>query len=324
MFKVLITCMHLVRHFESFRQQYEAVGIDAYLPELKGQQFSAEEMLEHIDGMDAAIVGDDFITAEVLSKAKAGGLKALVKWGIGTDSIDKEYAKSIELPVYNTPGVFGEEVADLAISHLLMLFRKTHLMDASVRAGGWLKEEGRSISGLTAGVIGFGSIGQAIARRALGFGMKVNAYDVRQNLPDAQDMGVSQVDIDTLLGAADVVFVACALTPESHHLINRDTLARVKRGAYIINVARGPLVDEIALAEALETGQITGAGLDVFETEPLPMDSGLRRYADRCTFSTHNGSNTREAVMRINQMTTDIVFGVLEIRDASFAPNRVA
>src|SRR5690606_34228844 len=105
---------------------------------------SAAEMARHVEGIDAMIAGDDVIDAAVLDAARKNGLKAVIKWGIGTDGIDKAHAARIGMPVYNTPGVFGEEVADLAISHLLMLVRKTHLMDASVRQGGWLKSEGRS------------------------------------------------------------------------------------------------------------------------------------------------------------------------------------
>jgi len=325
MAKVLITCMHLARHFEKYRQQYEAAGVEAVIPPLDGQQFSAAEMGRHIVGVDTVIAGDDDIDASVLDTAKANGLKAVIKWGIGTDGIDKPHAARLGIPVYNTPGVFGEEVADLALSHLLMLTRKTHLMDRSVREGGWLKAEGRTLSGLTAGVLGLGSIGQAIARRATAFGMQVVGHDVATIDSGAlAAIGATQAPLNVVLDSADVLFLACALTPENRHLIGRETLARVKPGVLVINVSRGPLVDETALAEALADGRVAGAGLDVFEQEPLPVDSPLRRFEDRCTFSTHNGSNTAEAVARINQMTTDIAFDVLGIKKAVFELSRVA
>lgn len=323
--KALITCMHLARHFEKFRPQFEALDVEAFVPPLHGQQFSAAEMAQHIRGMDAVIAGDDVIDASVLQAGAESGLKAVIKWGIGTDGIDKPCATRLGIPVFNTPGVFGEEVADLALSHLLMLTRKTHLMDRSVRDGGWLKIEGRSVSGWTAGVVGLGSIGQAIARRAAAFGMQVIGYDVVP-MPETtlSALAARQENLDEVLRRADVLFVACALTPESRHLIGRDALRRVKPGVMLINVARGPLVDEIALVEALEDGRVGAAGLDVFEEEPLPASSPLRTYADRCTFSTHNGSNTAEAVARINQMTADILFDVLGVKPAGFVANRVA
>ena len=323
--KVLITCMHLARHFEAYRQQFEGHGVTAVIPPLDGQQFSAPEMVEHIAGMDAVIAGDDAIDASVLDAGKTMGLKAVVKWGIGTDGIDKPHATKIGMPVFNTPGVFGEEVADLAISHLLMLARQTHRMDASVREGGWLKAEGRTLAGLTAGVVGLGSIGQAIARRAGAFGMKVIGSDVHAFAPDdLERIGARQVPLDQLFTEADIVFVACALTAENRHLIGRQAFDSMKPGVFLINVSRGPLVDEAALADAMASGKVAAAGLDVFEAEPLPADSPLRPFADRCTFSTHNGSNTREAVARINQMTTDIVLDILGLKPASFVPNRVA
>jgi D-3-phosphoglycerate dehydrogenase len=323
--KVLITCMHLVRHFDKYRPQYEAMGVSAIIPPLEGQQFTAAEMAAHIKGMDAVIAGDDAIDAAVIDAGKASGLKAIIKWGIGTDGIDKPYAAKVGIPVFNTPGVFGEEVADLALSHLLMLVRRSHQMDAAVREGGWLKPEGRTLAGLTAGVIGLGSIGQAIVRRARAFGMTVVGSDVHAfSAAEQEKMGVRQMPLGDLLGQADVVFVASALTPESHHLLDRAAFAKMKAGAYVVNVSRGPLVEEAALVEALDQGRVAGAGLDVYEQEPLPATSALRKFADRCTFSTHNGSNTAEAVARINQMTTDILFDVLGLKPAAFVANRVA
>jgi len=323
--KILITCVHLTRHFDSFRQQYEDAGIEVVIPPLEGQQFSASEMAHHIIGVDAVIAGDDDIDATVLDAGKASCLKAVIKWGIGTDGIDKAHAAHLGIPVYNTPGVFGEEVADLALSHLLMLARKTHLMDRSIRDGGWLKAEGRSLSGLTAGVIGLGSIGRAIARRATAFGMHAVGYDVMEiDNGELAAIGATQIALNTVFEQSDVLFLACALTSENHHLIDQKTISKMKPQAFIINVSRGPLIDEAALADALTEGRVAGAGLDVFEQEPLPANSPLRKHQDRCTFSTHNGSNTAEAVKRINQMTTDIAFDVLGLKQAAFVANKVA
>lgn len=323
--KVLITCMHLARHFEALRPQYEALGVEAVIPPLEGQQFSAVEMAEHIVGCDTVIAGDDTIDAHVLDVAKANGVKAIIKWGIGTDGIDKPHATRIGMPVYNTPGVFGEEVADLALSHLLMLARKTHMMDASVKDGGWFKSEGTSLAGKTAGVVGLGSIGQAVARRCAAFGMDVIGYDVANIDADTLSaISIRQVSLDEVVERADVLLLACALTDENRHLVGVDMLSRVKPGLLLVNVSRGPLVDETALAAALADGRVAGAGLDVFEDEPLPADAALRAHADKCTFSTHNGSNTREAVQRINQMTTEIALHLLTDREIGFTPNRVA
>jgi D-3-phosphoglycerate dehydrogenase len=322
----LITCSHLQRHFDQLRPQYEALGVSAVLPDIDGQQLDARTMASLIEDADAVIAGDDVIDAGVLRAGKASGLKAVIKWGIGTDSIDLAAAAELGLPVFNTPGVFSDEVADLAISHLLMLARKGHEMHASVLRGEWLKPEGRSLTGLTAGVIGLGSIGSSIAMRAAAFGMNLVGYDIRAVPPDEHGVpGLRQVDLDTLLATSNVIFVACQLTPDNRHLLSRSAFARMPDGVLIVNVARGPLIDQAALVEALEAGKVAGAGLDVFEEEPLPPDDPLRAFAERCVFTSHNASNTAEAVARTNQMTTDILFDVLGLRKLErFVPNRVA
>lgn len=325
MAKALITCQHLQRNFETFRPQYEALSVTPVLPPVPGQQLDAEAMRRHVAGCAAVIAGDDEIDAGVLEAGRAAGLKAVIKWGIGTDNIDKAAAKALGIPVFNTPGVFSDEVADLAMSLLLMLTRGTHLMHRSVVEGGWRKVEGRSLAGMTAGIIGLGSIGLGIARRTTASAMTTIGCDI---LPIAADVlktnGIAQVGLDEILRRSDVILLACNLTRENRHLIGPEAFGSMKRGAYVVNVSRGPLIDEAALAAALADGRIAGAGLDVFEVEPLPAASPLRAF-DTCVFTTHNGSNTREAVARINQMTTDILFHVLGLKPViSFNPSRVA
>ncbi|XSG82640.1 MAG: phosphoglycerate dehydrogenase [Methyloligella sp. ZOD6] len=322
--RALLSCLHLQRNFGDFRHIYDEAGVEPVLPEVAGQQLAAEDMRQHIVGMDCVIAGDDEIDASVLEAGKESGLKAVIKWGIGTDSIDKETAKALGIPVFNTPGVFANEVADLALSLFLNLTRGTHLMHNSIAEGGWRKIEGRSLTGLTAGVLGLGSIGLAIADRTRAFGMHPIGTDVRQ-LSDAElgRHAIEQLPLSEVLARADALFVACNLTAENRHLVGREAFAKMRPGALVVNVARGPLIDEAALADALQSGHIGGAGLDVFEAEPLPAESPLRKF-ENCVFSTHNGSNTREAVARINQMTTEILLDVLGLAEATFRPNRVA
>ncbi|BAQ15714.1 phosphoglycerate dehydrogenase [Methyloceanibacter caenitepidi] len=324
MYRALVTCHHLQRYFEDFRPFYEAAGVEPILPTIEGQQLDAAAMREAIVGVDAVIAGDDEIDASVLEAGKSSQLKAVIKWGIGTDSIDKAKAAELGIPVYNTPGTFANEVADLALSLLLNVLRQTHHMHNSVREGGWRKVPGRSLAGMTAGVIGLGSIGQAIAKRTVAFGMETIGYDVREiDQETLSALGVMQVDLPALFAQSDAILVACELTPESRHLLRDETFAQMKEGVYIVNVSRGPLIHEAALCRALESGKVAGAGLDVFEVEPLPQTSALHGF-DTAVFSTHNGSNTIEAVARVNAMTTDILLHVLGLKDLDFTPNRVA
>ncbi|MEL6977867.1 MAG: phosphoglycerate dehydrogenase [Pseudomonadota bacterium] len=321
--KALVTCLHLQRRIEEYRSAFENCGVALILPEITGQQLSAGEMRAlFAAGVDVAILGDDAVDREALVAGKAAGLKAIVKWGIGTDAIDKAAARALGVPVYNTPGAFGEEVADLAMAYLLMLARPLHKMDAGVREGAWLQIQGRSLSGLTAGVIGLGSIGQAILRRARGFGMTTLGYDVSE--PAAEDLAALATEfapLSAVFERADILFLACALTPENRHLVNADRLALMKPDAFLINVARGPLVDEAALVEALKQGRLGGAGLDVFEIEPLPETSALRAL-DTVVLGSHCGSNTREAVARINALTVEMALRLLGVAGAE-RPNRL-
>ena len=277
--RLLVTCGHLQRHAERYRPGLEAEGIELFVPPMSAQQFTAEEMKRFIVDVDTVIAGDDVIDRDVLETGKAGRLKAVVKWGIGTDGIDKKIARELDLPVYNTPGAFSEEVADLALGIVIGLARSISKIDSEVRRGGWPRYEGMSLTGKTVGIIGLGGIGQAIAVRCRAFGMTIVGSDVVP-LPDhkARELAVVQMTVEELLPVCDIVIMACNLTPDNRHLINATAIQRMKPKSLLVNVARGPLVDEKAVVSALRSGHLAGAGLDVFEVEPLPMDSPLRDF----------------------------------------------
>lgn len=301
---LLITCGHLIRHYQKFSGELERHGIVVTMPEIAGQQLDATEMLRVIGNQRLVIAGDDFIDRPVLAAGKASGLEAIVKWGIGTDGIDKVAAADLGIPVYNTPGAFSEEVADCAAAYVVCLARGLHLINRTVWSGGWLKFEGTSLAGRTAGVIGLGGIGRATCRRLAAFGMDVIGYDVAALDPTMLE-GTRQVSLDELLAQSDFIVVTCSLTPESYHLLSDAAFSRVKQGVRLVNVSRGPVVDEAALIRALEAGRVASAALDVFEAEPLPADSPLRRF-EQLMFGAHNGSNTTEAVDRVNRLTVDL------------------
>lgn len=300
--KVLVTCRQMQNCWSHFAERFAELGIEVDQPEVV-QQPSEEELIAIIGQYDGMIAGDDPLTREVLSHAKK--LKILSKWGVGTDGIDKVAAADLGIPVTNTPNVFGDEVADVAMGYVTILARQFHRMDASIREGGWLKVEGQSISGLDAGIIGFGSIGQATARRCLGFGMNVHAYDVT---PEAQsaaaELGVAFEPLETVFANADYLILCAPLVPATRHIVNADTLALMRPGSRVINVSRGPMVDEAALIASLKSGHTAAAGLDVFEVEPLPMDSPLRDF-EQCVFGSHNGSNTAEGSLRASFKAVD-------------------
>jgi D-3-phosphoglycerate dehydrogenase len=322
---VLITCHHLLRNGDKFAPLLERHGVAVVRPEMIGQQFDSTQMIKLIEGADLVIAGDDEITREVIAAGKQSALKAIVKWGIGTDGIDKKAAAELGIPIYNTPGVFSNEVADLAFTFLLLLCRPLHKMHQTVSEGGWKPISGRTLSGMAAGIIGLGSIGRSIASRCGGFGISVKGYDTAVIPPaelDRAGIGM-QVSFEELLETSDILFVACSLTPDNRHLLNDAAFSRMKPGALVINVGRGALIDESALVRALASGKVAGAGLDVFEVEPLPIESQLRQF-DNVVFGCHSGSNTVQAVDRINGMTVGMSLQLLGYDDPGRFPlNRV-
>ncbi|MCX5515488.1 dihydrofolate reductase [Kaistia algarum] len=324
--KFLVTCGHLQRHIGRYEDEIRSHGIDVWVPKLESQQFNAAEMAAMLPEADVAVAGDDDLSAPVLRAAMTGKLKGLVRWGIGTDNVDKPVATELGLPVYNTPGMFSNEVADLALGHILTLARHLQKMDRDVRAGLWTRYEGTSLHGRTLGVVGLGGIGREIVRRGVAFGMKVIGSDVVTVDPSLMaSVGGVQKPFETVIEEADIIVLACNLTAENHHLINAEALARMKDGVMLVNVARGPIVDEVALTEALKSGKVGSAGLDVFEQEPLPADSPLRQFTGNTLFGTHSGSSTAEAIQRVNRMSVDIALTMLGIGTAKLSSfNRVA
>lgn len=303
---LLITCGHLIRNIQHFRYLFDEAGVSTTVPQLVGQQFDADEMLKLLPGHSVAIIGDDHITSKVL-QASEPGLKALIKWGIGTDNIDLASAKLMDVPVYNTPGQFSGEVADLAIGMMLSLARRINFIDHNVRKGNWLRVEGESIAGSKSHIIGMGNIGQSIAKRLLAFDVNVSGSDPNQTNISSE---FQYVDLRMGVAEADWVFVACALTTDNIHLVDDELMSMMKTGARIINVARGPLIDELSLVKHLATGHLQGAGLDVFETEPLSPQNPLAKLPN-VLLGSHGGSSTKQAIQRVNALTVKMALECL-------------
>jgi D-3-phosphoglycerate dehydrogenase len=307
--RILITCRQMQNCIEEFRPMLNERQLELVLPEIV-QQPSEEELIAIIGDFDGMIAGDDPLSARVLDHAKR--MRIISKWGVGIDGIDLDAARARGIPVVNTPGVFGGEVADIALGYVIMLARQLHRIDASVKAGGWFKHEGRSLAEKVLGVAGFGSIGQAVGARGKGFGMRVVAHDVAETANvAAREMGVEMLGRDELFQQSDFLVLCSPLTSETRHLVGERTLALMQPGSFVVNVGRGPLVDEVALVQALESGRVAAAALDVFEEEPLPADSGLRRF-EQCVFGSHNASNTREGVLRTSARAVENLMTGLE------------
>jgi D-3-phosphoglycerate dehydrogenase len=310
--KVLVTCPPMLKRIDEYRDIFKRANVELITPDVV-QILSEDELVEIVPYVDGWIIGDDPATDRVFTVGAKGKLKAAVKWGAGVDNVDFESCKRNNIPISNTPGMFGGEVADLAIAYMLSLARQTHKIDRAVREGKWIKPSGVSIAGKTVAVIGLGDIGKSVIKRLKGFEVDIHAYDPFLKLT-AEELGIKFLDkFPDKIEQADFIILTCALTKSSYHIINADTMALMKDGVMLINVARGPLIDELALFNSLNSGKIASAALDVFEIEPVEDKNPILSY-DQCIFGTHNGSNTKEAVARATNRAIEILFEFLEIK----------
>jgi len=310
---VLMTAPYMIPLLDRFRPVFAKHGIQLIVPEVR-ERMEEADLLKYAGQFDGAICGDDRYSARVLN-ACAPRLKIISKWGTGIDSIDSAAASRLTIKVGRTPNAFTTPVADTVLAYLLAFVRRQPWMDAAMKRGQWEKIPGRALSECTLGVIGVGNIGKAVARRARAFGMKVLGADIVDiDHVFLSESGIHMTSLDALLSDSDFVSVNCDLNPTSHHLIDAQTLARMKPSAVLINTARGPIVDEPALVAALQSGQIAGAALDVFEHEPLPLDSPLLKM-DNVMLAPHNANSSPAAWERVHWNTIRNLLEGLGIKD---------
>lgn len=309
--KILITCPPMLGSIEHFAPLMRERGLEFDAPNFT-QTMPERELEKCIGDYDGWIIGDDPATKAVFQAGARGNLKAAVKWGVGIDNVDMSAARELGIPITNTPQMFGDEVADVALGYLIGLARDLFAIDRSVREGGWDKRRGISLAGKCAALVGFGDIGRALARRLVAIGMKVVAYDPNFE-PQAGLEAVECASWPDRLEEADALLFTCALTENNHHMLGPAELARVNPGLRVVNVSRGALINEAALACALEQERVHSVALDVFEIEPLPERSQLRGFGDRVVFGAHNASNTEDAVIRASHRALDLLCGFLGV-----------
>ena len=287
---------------DSFRPIFAGYGVNVSAPAVV-QTLSVEALKEIVPQHDGWIIGDDPATREVFAAGKAGRLKAVVKWGIGVDNVDFAACSDLGIPITNTPNMFGAEVADMAMGYVIALARETFQIDDGIRQGQWPKPRGISLAGKTVALVGFGDIGRNTAKRLLAADMKVIAYDpVAPREPGLA--AVQRADWPQRIEEADFIVITCSLTSSSWHMLDAAVLAAARAGVRVVNVGRGPVIEEPALEAALQSGKVYSAALDVFETEPLPAESYLRTHP-RCILGSHNASNTADAVARTSKIAID-------------------
>jgi len=298
---ILFSAPYMLQSLERFRPVLEGYGLDLITAEVH-ERLEEADLMRYAGQFDGAICGDDRYSARVLDVC-VPRLKVISKWGTGVDSIDAAACARLGIKLCRTVNAFTLPVADTVMGYLLAFARRQPWMDKAMKAGVWDKIPGRALHECTLGIIGVGAIGKTLTRRARAFGMTVVGNDIVEiDHVFIAETGIQMTSLDALLSASDFVSVNCDLNPTSYHLMNARTLGLMRKEAILVNCARGPIVDEAALVQALEADTIGGAALDVFELEPLPVDSPLKRM-DNVLLAPHNSNSSPAAWERVHRNT---------------------
>ena len=298
---ILFTAPYMIPFVDRFRPVFASFGLELIVPNVH-ERMEEADLLKYAGQFDGTICGDDRYTARVL-EACSPRLKVISKWGTGIDSIDAEACSRYGITIGRTLNAFTTPVSDSVLAYILAFARRQPWMDQEMKNGKWEKIPGRALSECTLGIIGVGNIGKAVTRRARAFGMKVYGTDIVDiDHVFISETGIQMTDLPTLLANSDFVSINCDLNPTSHHLMNADTFALMRPNAVLINSARGPIVEEPALISALQNKRIAGAALDVFEVEPLPLESPLMKM-DNVMLAPHNTNSSPAAWERVHWNT---------------------
>lgn len=290
-----------------------------YNPNKAFPAYTFDELKDIIGDIDGAIIGLDEYTKEVFEIAPR--LKVVAKFGVGVDNIDLEAATRHRVKVLNAPGQNSNAVAELTVGFMIDLLRKIIPLHKSMEQNQWPRLMGWEIKGKTVGLIGFGAIAQLVAEKLSGFGVRILATDPLANEERAKALGVTLTSLDQILAESDIVSLHIPATPETYHMFDKKRFSQMKKGAYLINTARGALVDLEALYDALQSGELAGAALDAFEVEPLPEDSPLLK-CENVVLTPHTGAETYEAYRNVSLCTAQGVMDVLDGKEPQFWVNR--
>ncbi|MDO4543319.1 MAG: D-2-hydroxyacid dehydrogenase [Clostridia bacterium] len=275
--------------------------------------YEPEALCEAVKNYDVLVVrsATKVRTAQIDAAAEAGKLKLIIRGGVGVDNIDVKYAEEKGITVRNTPRASSDAVAELALAHMFSVARFISIAGHTMREDRWEKKsyKGIELSGKTVGIIGYGRIGQALGRRCQALGMKVLAYDI-YHAEGVENENMKYVELDELLSASDIISLHTPSLP-GQPLVNEETIAKMKDGVIIINTSRGTNIDETALLNALNSGKVYGAGLDVFAEEPA-KNKELYSHP-KVSGTPHIGASTAEAQKKIGKEIVDLIsdkFGI--------------
>jgi D-3-phosphoglycerate dehydrogenase len=274
---------------------------DELLFNTKGKPLTEDELIVMLKGCDGCIAGLDPFSRLVIESSDT--LKVISRYGTGIDNVDIKAAKKKGITVCRTPGVNSQAVAELAITFMLCLIRQVPMLDRKTREGYWVRSVGGELHSKTLGILGLGAVGKKTARIAAGFSMNVLACDPDMDNDYAKANGIHPVDFDTLLRESDFLSLHLPLKPDTRHIISAKAMRSMKKGAIIINTARGGLIDEAAACDLIKSGHLDGLGLDVYEEEP-PQHSPLFGL-ENVVFTPHTAAHTTEATAGMASLSVE-------------------
>ncbi|HEY1598235.1 MAG TPA: phosphoglycerate dehydrogenase [Pirellulales bacterium] len=289
--RILVTPYLLKDTRGKFRDIIERAGFEVTFPTVAEPDLRGAALIKHLEGVSGVLAGSEPYTPEVL---KASKLRAIARAGVGYDAVDMPTANELGIAVAITPGTNEHSVAEQTLALLFGVYRDVSRRDAEVHRGEWSRRPLWRLAGKTIGLLGLGRIGRAVVPRAVGLGLRVIAHDPFADRDFTALHGVELCSLDDVFAQSDIVSLHLPATADTRDLVNRRTLGLMRRGSVLINTARGGLVDEDALAEALASGHLAGAGLDVFKVEPLPLTSPLLKF-DNVVMAPHMGGLDEES-----------------------------
>jgi D-3-phosphoglycerate dehydrogenase / 2-oxoglutarate reductase len=300
-YDILFTAPYMISVRDRFQPIFDRYGLVLIVPKVR-ERMEEDDLLKYAGQFDGTICGDDRYTARVI-EACVPRLKVISKWGTGIDSIDSAACSLNGIRIGRTPNAFTTPVADTVLGYLLAFARRQPWMDKAMKTSSWEKLPGKTLSEMVLGVVGVGAIGKAVTRRARAFGMKVLGNDIVEiDHVFETETGIEMTSLEDLLTRSDFVSLNCDLNPTSQSLMNAKTMVLMKPSAVLINTARGPIVDEPALIEALQANRLAGAALDVFSAEPLSHDNPLLRM-ENVMLAPHNANSSPAAWERVHWNT---------------------
>lgn len=301
--RVLITPTMLRRQPGPHTEILERSGLEVVYPGDHDDTAQRPVLLAALESVSAMIASTEPLTRDILAQSR---LRVVARTGVGYDSVDVAAATDLNIAVTTTPGAVEHSAAELTIALLLGLTRDLVRRHHEVHTGQWSRRALPRLAGKTLGILGLGRIGKEVAKRAIGIGMTVIAYDPYPDTAFAAERNIRLCEFDELLSAADVVSLHLPSTPQTADIINAAALAKMKRGSILVNTSRGATVDEAALCDALRSGHLFGAALDVFKKEPLPADSPLLQL-DNVLLCTHMGGLDERSLVDMSCMAAQCV-----------------